>query len=104
PCPCWGGAPPPPPGFRSCTVQTALLLLRNALLELHLPGPAANGLLPKIDAALASAGRGNNTAACNQLGAFVNEVHAQAGKNLTAKQADGLINGAKTARGILGCK
>jgi hypothetical protein len=44
----------------------------------------ASSLCKKLDAAAASAARGNMNARDGQLGAFRNELDAQAGKALTA--------------------
>ena len=61
----------------------------------------ASNLLGNI---LKSLGNGNNATACNQLGAFINQVAAQAGKNLTAVEAASLTQSAAAARGALGCQ
>jgi YVTN family beta-propeller protein len=53
--------------------------------------------------ALSQLGRGNTTAACNQMGAFINQVRAQAGKQLTTAQAAELIQAATDIRGSLAC-
>lgn len=47
----------------------------------------AQSLCAKLDAAAAAAGRGNDKAAANIMGAYVNEVSAQSGKALTHEQA-----------------
>jgi hypothetical protein len=52
---------------------------------------------------LSSLSRGNTGAACNKLGAFINQVQAQTGKQLTAVQANQLIYSATDARSALGC-
>jgi hypothetical protein len=57
----------------------------------------------KLNAAIASLGRGNTTAACNQLAAFQHEAQAQSGKALTASQATQLIAAAAAIRSQLGC-
>jgi hypothetical protein len=61
----------------------------------------ANNLL---QSALRSINGGNIGAACNQLGAFINQVQAQAGKSLTTTDAASLITSATDARGALGCR
>ncbi len=61
----------------------------------------ASGLLQNV---LRSLSNGNTGAACNQLGAFINQVQAQAGKQLTTAEASALVNSATDARGALGCK
>jgi len=55
-------------------------------------GDVAASLIEKLDAAKDSASRGNSKAKEGQLGAFVNQVNAQSGKAITAKQADVLIS------------
>jgi hypothetical protein len=60
-----------------------------------------NGVLPNV---LKSLDKGNSGAACNQLGAFLNQVRAQSGKSLTAEQAATLIELATAARAGLGCQ
>lgn len=62
-----------------------------------------NALTAKLEGALRSLEAGNLAAACGPLGAFVNQVQAQAGKGLTAQQADALIEAAQSIRGLLGC-
>ena len=46
---------------------------------------------------------GNNTAACNQLNAFIKQVQAQSGKQLTVGQANQLIASANQIKAALGC-
>ena len=57
-----------------------------------------------LEVVLSSLSRGNTGAACNQLGAFINQVQAQTGKQLTAVQANQLIHSATDARSALGCR
>jgi hypothetical protein len=54
--------------------------------------------------ALASLGRNNGTAACNQVAAFINQVQAQAGKSLTTAEAASLVAAATDVRMALGCR
>jgi len=62
-----------------------------------------NSLIVKLDAAAASASRGDNRAASNQLDALLNEVRAdeKTGK-LTATEATNLTNAVHTVKGALG--
>lgn len=53
-------------------------------------GGLAKSLLSKVEAAEAAAGRGNYTAARNQLGAMSNELEAQAGRQMSAEAAEQL--------------
>ncbi|MBD0382881.1 alginate lyase family protein [Paenibacillus sp. WST5] len=55
-------------------------------------GDVAASLIEKLDAAKASANRGNAKAKEGQLGAFVNQAKAQSGKAITAEQADLLVS------------
>lgn len=52
---------------------------------------------------LKSLNNGNTGAACNQLGAFINQVQAQAGKQLTQAKAAELTELASQARMAVGC-
>lgn len=66
----------------------------------------ANSLDAKLgnaQKALDAARAGDKATACNLLGAFVNEVQAQAGKALTADQANQLITAANGVKAALGC-
>lgn len=60
----------------------------------------ANGLLNNV---LKSLTNGNTGAACNQLGAFINQVEAQSGKKLTPAEAADLIQVAMAAKAAIGC-
>jgi Bacterial Ig-like domain (group 3)/MBG domain (YGX type) len=74
-------------------VQTASIAdLIAKVTALNLNAGQRNSLIAKLRAAQASLARGNTTAAANQLGAFVNEVHAdeQSGA-LTLPAGDPLI-------------
>lgn len=90
------------------TPQRAIELLSNdveALLQAGTLTPdQADGLIAKLDAALASLKRGNTRAACNQLGAFLNQVNAfiNAG-TLTASEGQKLIDAARAIRTQIGC-
>jgi hypothetical protein len=66
------------------------------------------GVSNSLDAKLAAANdsavqRPNTAAACNQLGAFINEAQAQSGNMLTAQQANQLIAAAAQVQATLGC-
>jgi hypothetical protein len=54
--------------------------------------------------ALASLGRNNGTAACNQVAAFISQAQAQAGKSLTTAEAASLVAAATDVRMALGCR
>ena len=73
-------------------IDSIIALIRSYNLN---PG-IANSLITKLQNAEASISKGNYTAAANQLGAFLNEVAAKSGKQLTAAQAADLtarVNG-----------
>jgi probable HAF family extracellular repeat protein len=54
--------------------------------------------------ALDSLNRGSARAACNQVGAFINQVRAQAGKSVTGAQANQWLLSANQVRSVLGCQ
>jgi len=60
----------------------------------------ASNLLQNV---LSSLSAGNTGAACNQLGAFINQVQAQSGKKLTIPEANQLLRSATNAMAALGC-
>ncbi len=53
--------------------------------------------------ALRQVNAGQTTQACNQLGAFINKVEAQAGEQLIAAEASGLAAAATQIQAALGC-
>ena len=56
-----------------------------------------------IQAALSALESGDTPAACGQLSAFVNQVEAQRGKQLTRSEANALILTASSVMGKIGC-
>jgi DNA-binding beta-propeller fold protein YncE len=60
-------------------------------------------LIGKLEGALADLARGNDAAACGDLGAFVNHVAAQGGKKLSSGQAADLTAAALQIRAVLAC-
>ncbi len=75
------------------------LVVRGAL-----NGEQGNGLTAKLEAAIASLGRGQTTAACNQLQAFINQVNAFINnRTLTPQQAQQLIGVATNIKREIGC-
>jgi hypothetical protein len=50
-----------------------------------------DALVSKLEAAIKSLDKGQEKAARNQLGAFVNQLEAQSGKGIPAEVADQLI-------------
>jgi hypothetical protein len=53
---------------------------------------------------LANLDAGRVKTACNQLGAFANQVRAQAGKHVTEEAAAQLLVSTGHARGSIGCR
>jgi hypothetical protein len=68
-----------------------------------LPEGPTTSLTSKLQAFAASAARGNTNAACGQLGAFVNYVNAQAGKQIPAANAALLLAEAARLSAVLPC-
>src|SRR5262249_15532538 len=66
------------------------------------PGTASS-LVVKLEAAASALDRGDIEAVCGSLGAFLHEVNAQRGKELTAAQATLLNLEATRIRAVLGC-
>ena len=62
-----------------------------------------NSLMAKLTGAQAALSAGNTATACARMQDFLNEVKAQAGKKLTAAQANQLISAATQIRTVLGC-
>jgi hypothetical protein len=90
------------------TPQRAITLLRDDVEALLAAGTLtpdqADGLMDKLDAALASLNRGNTRATCNQLRAFLNQVNAfiNAG-TLSVSDGQTLIDAAQSIRTRIGC-
>ena len=83
------------------TVQTpsqATNSLVNTVNSLSLPSGQASSLNAKLQNAITSLNSNSNTAAKNQLNAFINQINAQAGKTITQAQATQLIH---TAQNII---
>lgn len=59
--------------------------------DLGIPHGIENGLISKIEASLGAIEKGNEEAAINQLQAFINQVEAKRGSQLTDSEADNLI-------------
>ena len=65
----------------------ALQTLISTVSGMNLPNGITHSLEAKLNAAEDSMNRGDNNAATNQLGAFINEVNAQSGKQISTDQA-----------------
>jgi len=75
----------------------------DATSAMGLTNGTATSLTSKLEAYIASTARGDSTAACGQLGAFVNEVNAQSGKQITAADAGILLIDATRLTTVSGC-
>jgi len=78
-------------GSTSFTVQVTAAGLGNLVTQFVTKAGVANSMISKLNAAEAAAARGNAQAKAGAIGAFINELQAQAGKSLTAAQAATLI-------------
>lgn len=91
-----------------CASAMALLTtLATFVQTLNLSNGISNSLDAKLQNALRAlhfANVGDSPSACNRMGAFINEVKAQAGKTLTAGQATQLTSLAGHVRAALGCQ
>ena len=91
------------------TAQGAIQLLMTDVGTLVSEGELTRGqgagLLNKLSAAIASLGRGRTNAGCNQLGAFVNQVHGlvRAGQ-LTIGTGQELIDAVEPIRTQIDCR
>jgi hypothetical protein len=66
----------------------------DALSEMGLLAGTSHSLTSKLEAYIASTARGDETSACGQLGAFVNYLDAQSGKQIPAADAAPLLTDA----------
>ena len=62
-----------------------------------------NSLLAKLENAQRKVDAGHSQGACGSLGAYINEVKAQAGKKLEPAYAQALVADATAVRDSLGC-
>ena len=70
--------------------DVAIVTLDAQTSSLGLPNGTQNSLNSKLQAAVAAVQRGNTNAAANQLNAFINQLQAQAGKEISASSAAAL--------------
>jgi hypothetical protein len=91
-----------------CGLSTgSLSALAGFVQTLNLSNGISNSLDVKLQNALQaldSANAGDSTAACNRIGAFLNEVRAQTGKAVTVAQATQLTGMALEVRSELACR
>jgi len=90
------GPPPPPP-------PPTITTLASDVQGFGLPHGTERSLLAKLNAAQGNVDAGQLQAACHSLGAFINEVDAQAGKKIDYDQADELVTTATVIRQLLDC-
>lgn len=77
---------------QSCTSPCAATEnIANNVATLSLPNGLENSLLSKLNNAIASFQNGNTTAGINKLNAFINQVNAHSGGNITEEDAAALI-------------
>ena len=86
------GPPPPTIGH-----------LIDEVKEQGLPHGIENSLLAKLENAQRKVDAGHSQGACGSLGAYINEVKAQAGKKLEPAYAQALVADATAVRDSLGC-
>jgi hypothetical protein len=87
------------------TATTARLAdLTDVVNNTALPSGTTTSLLASLSAAQASNATGRMTAACGQLEAFINKVHAQVGKAIPPAAAAELIRVAQRAEATVPCK
>lgn len=74
------------------TPEGAIDDVNDVVEEMDLPQGLENSLTAKLDAAISSLDEGDDNAAANQLQAFINQVEAKRGKDLSDEEADLLIS------------
>jgi len=78
--------------------------LETTIAQFQLPPGTANSLNAKLRAVSNALARQDNAAACNALGALINESTAQSGKKLTEDQAATIGSRAAFIRELIGCE
>jgi hypothetical protein len=87
-------APPPPPTIADLVADVT---------QAGLPRGIERSLLAKLGAAQRKLDGGHHQGACGSLGASINQVEAQSGKQLAAASAEDLVAEAAAVRDALGC-
>lgn len=72
-------------------VDELIAMVNNFVANGEITGNAENGLLAKLETIQQKVLNGQLDAAANEMGAFINQVEAQAGKKITAAAATALI-------------
>ncbi|MHB1988308.1 MAG: choice-of-anchor Q domain-containing protein [Acidimicrobiales bacterium] len=85
------------------TVEGAAAQLSDLATAVQGVGPGKS-LAEKVDVAQSSLVAGNIAKTCSTLGAFINEVRAQAGKKIGSSQARQLIADAQRIQAVLSCQ
>ncbi|MDX6485829.1 MAG: hypothetical protein QOF43_982 [Gaiellaceae bacterium] len=75
----------------------------NDLLALATSLPPGKSLPAKVKVAQSNYAAGDIAGTCSMLAAFISEVSAQSGKQLTVAQATDLLDRARAIRTVLGC-
>jgi hypothetical protein len=83
------------------TVRSAGAMLNDLLLAANLP--PGKSLPAKVKVAQSNYAAGDIAGTCSMLAAFISEVSAQSGKQLTVAQASDLLDRARAIRTVLGC-
>ena len=89
------------PSSRPTLAIASLIDAVSALPGVH--AGTTQSLVTKLNSARAGLNAGDIATACRDLGAFLNATAAQAGKKLTAADADALMAVATSIRAALGC-
>jgi hypothetical protein len=77
--------------------------LINLVNGLGLPHGSTNSLVTKLEHARDAFAAGKTNPACQTLSAFVNEVEAKRGRQLTNAQADQFVDDAERIGAVMGC-
>lgn len=85
------------------TPATQVSNLASVIDVLDLPVGTTDSLGAKLDSAIAGLEAGNTKAACNALGAFINETKAQSGKKISTAEANQMIDAALGIKASAGC-
>jgi hypothetical protein len=86
----------------SATISSPADLLADLLVAVTGKGPGTS-LAEKVARIQSYVAANDTTDACATLNAFINEVKAQAGKQITASEAASFTTQANTIRAVLGC-
>jgi hypothetical protein len=99
----FNGAPSVARSFNVLSPAQFAQSVDDAISGMGMPAGISNSLTSKLDRYIASTGRGNQTADCGQLGAFVNYVNAQSGNKISTAAATLLLTDAARLSIASGC-